>query len=84
MNQFDYSAVLSPVESVLLSLVNTLQPQIENVFSKDGLLASLTGGAWSLLMGLKDFLIGLIVSVYLLSSKEIFVAQTKKNRMRII
>ncbi len=67
------------IESVLLSLVNTLQPQIENVFSKDGLLASLTGGAWSLLMGLKDFLIGLIVSVYLLSSKEIFVAQTKKT-----
>lgn len=66
------------IESLLLSLVNTLQPQIENVFSKDGLLAGLTGGAWSLLMGLKDFLIGLIVSVYLLFSKEMFSAQAKK------
>ena len=67
------------IESLLLSLVNTLQPQIENVFSKDGLLAGLTGGALSLLMGLKDFLIGLIVSVYLLFSKETFSAQVKKT-----
>lgn len=67
------------IESLLLSIVNTLQPQIENIFSKDGLLAGLTGGAWSLLMGLKDFLIGLIVSVYLLFSKEMFSAQVKKT-----
>jgi len=67
------------IESLLLSLVNTLQPQIENIFSKDGLLAGLTGGAWSLLMGLKDFLIGLIVSIYLLFSKETFSAQVKKT-----
>lgn len=67
------------IESLLLSLVNTLQPQIENIFSKDGLIAGLTGGAWSLLMGLKDFFIGLIVSVYLLFSKETFSAQAKKT-----
>lgn len=67
------------IESLLLSLVNTLQPQIENIFSKDGLLAGLTGGALSLLIGLKDFFIGLIVSVYLLFSKETFSAQVKKT-----
>jgi len=67
------------IESLLLSLVNTLQPQIENIFSKDGLLAGLTGGAWSIIMGLKDFLIGLIVSIYLLFSKETFAAQAKKT-----
>lgn len=67
------------IESVLLSIVNTLQPQIENIFSKDGLIAGLTGGALSILMGLKDFLIGLIISVYLLFSKESFSAQSKKT-----
>lgn len=67
------------IESVILSLVNTLQPQIENLFSKGGLIASLTGGAVSLLIGLKDFFIGVIVSVYLLFSKERFGAQVKKT-----
>ncbi|MDE5947141.1 MAG: AI-2E family transporter [Oscillospiraceae bacterium] len=69
----------SNIESVLLSLANTLQPQIENIFSKDGLIASLTGGAWSIIMGLKDFLIGIIVSIYLLFSKEKFAFQSKKT-----
>lgn len=68
----------SNIESVLLSLANTLQPQIENIFSKDGLIAGLTGGAWSIIMGLKDFFIGIIVSVYLLFSKEKFTFQAKK------
>lgn len=69
----------SNIESILLSLVNSLQPRIENLFSKDGLIAGLTGGAWSIIMGLKDFFIGVIVSIYLLFSKETFSAQAKKT-----
>lgn len=67
------------IESLALSMANSLKPQLENLFSKDGMLASLTGSAWSLILGIKDFLIGSIVAIYILFSKETFLAQTKKT-----
>ena len=69
---------MDTIESVALSMANSLQPQLENLFSKGGLLANLTGSALSFISGVKDFLIGAIVSVYLLFSKELFTAQAKK------
>lgn len=67
------------IESLALSMANSLKPQLENLFSKDGMLASLTGSAWSLILGIKDFLIGSIVAIYILFSKETFLAKTKKT-----
>jgi predicted PurR-regulated permease PerM len=62
----------SGITNSLRSLVLTFQPQFEKFLSNLG------GGAFSFLIGVKDFLIGIIVSVYLLFSKEIFIGQIKK------
>ncbi|WP_124098991.1 AI-2E family transporter [Ruminococcus sp. Marseille-P6503] len=45
-----------------------LQPMLENILS----------GAWGFVTLVKNFLLGFIVSVYLLFSKETLIAQTKK------
>lgn len=39
---------------------------------------SLLGGVWTLLVGTWDFILGFIISIYLLSGKEKFCAQLKK------
>lgn len=51
---------------------NTVIPQAQVA------LIALTGGIWSIVIFLKDLLIGMMVSVYLLARKETFAAQTKK------
>lgn len=56
----------------VINYVTSLQPQIKELVS------GLTKGAMSFLIGLKDFVLGFIVSVYLLASKEVFQAQAKK------
>lgn len=45
-----------------------LQPMLENILS----------GAWGVVTLVKNFLLGFIVSIYLLFSKETLIAQTKK------
>ncbi|MFR0880829.1 MAG: AI-2E family transporter [Oscillospiraceae bacterium] len=71
-NEFDN------VQNVILDSVNRLEPMIDKLLAKDGLVANLTGSAWSLILGLKDCLLGIVVSIYLLYSKEIFIAQSTK------
>lgn len=50
------------------SIMEKIQPMLENVVS----------GAWSVVTVLKNFMLGFIVSVYMLCSKEKLLAQTKK------
>lgn len=66
------------IETYLLDAANQFQPKLDSLVSKDGILASVTSSAFSLLLALKDFCLGIIVSVYLLFSKEKFLAQLKK------
>lgn len=54
------------------STIKKIYPGIENI------IISIKDGAWAFLVGIKDFVLGLIVMVYLLSSKERFKAQLKK------
>lgn len=77
IKNFIYSE-MDNIESVMLSMAESLKPKLESFFSKDGFLANLTGSAVSLIVGVKDFMIGLIVSVYLLFNKENFTANIKK------
>ncbi|MDD6279178.1 MAG: AI-2E family transporter [Oscillospiraceae bacterium] len=77
IKDFIYSE-MDDFESVLMSMVDTLKPQLENIFSKDGPLANVTGSAWSFIVGIKNFFIGLVVSVYLLFNKERFCARLKQ------
>lgn len=73
---FDNS--FSNVQDYVLGVAAQYQPKLENILAKDGVLANVTSGAYSFLIGLKDFCLGIIVSVYLLFSKETFIAQMKK------
>ncbi len=69
---------------VLVEQFETFEPKImeyiNGLLPKIGDFAVLLGGgAWGLLIGLKDFLIGFIVAIYILASKEKFLAQMKKG-----
>lgn len=65
--------IMSGYYDRLISWVsNTLIPQAQVA------LIALTGGIWSIVIFLKDLLIGMMVSVYLLAQKESFSAQSKK------
>ena len=55
---------------------STFIPSVQNLISKTG--TSLLGGVIGAFNGIINFIVGLIVSVYLLYSKETFCAQAKK------
>ena len=59
-------------KTYLVNLASQLQPKF------DEFVLNLRDGAFSFLTGLKDFILGFIVSIYLLFSREIFIAQSKK------
>ena len=63
---------LDSVEAAVLSAVNNLIPKVGDWAVK------IKDGAIGLLVGLKDFLIGFIVAVYLLMDKEKFLAEGRK------
>ncbi len=69
---------IDDIESVVMQVINSLKPQFEKLFVKNGILDNLTDSAISLLFGIKDFLIGVIVAAYLMFSKEWFVAHGKR------
>lgn len=68
--------VLATVRDYYNELVNwvynTVIPQAQVA------LIAVTGGIWSVLVFLKDLLIGMMISVYLLACKERFAVQSKK------
>lgn len=66
------------IETMLLGLLDNLELNLGKVFSQDGLLANLTNGLMSVLNAIKNAFLGVIVSIYLLYSKEIFIAQSRK------
>ncbi len=69
---------LEDLQNGLLSILSQLELNIGKVFAKDGLVASITSGFMSFLNGIKNCFLGLIVSIYLLYSKEKFLAQSRK------
>lgn len=60
------------LENLLTDFVTELKPKIS------GWVSGVTDGIKNVLIGLKDFLFGFIVSIYLLFSKELFIGQTRK------
>lgn len=66
------------IQDFIISAVNQYQPKLDSFLAKDGILANLTDSAWSLLNGLKNCVLGIIISIYLLYSKETLIAQCKK------
>lgn len=66
------------IQDIILSYAGKLQPMLEELFSEGGLISALTDSAWSFIMGIKDCILGIFVSIYLLYSKETFIAQAVK------
>lgn len=60
------------IETTVMDTVNQIMPQISDIIKK------ITEGTFTFLLAIKDFLIGVIVSVYFLLDKEHFQAQLKK------
>lgn len=75
----DYPEVVNALESQL----ETIQPKLiefaNNIIPRLGdLSVKLKDGAIDFIIALKDFIIGFIVAIYLLISKETFIAQARK------
>ncbi|MBR6617541.1 MAG: AI-2E family transporter [Oscillospiraceae bacterium] len=66
------------LEVMLLGMLERFELNLDKLFSQDGLLANLTNGLMSVLNAVKNAFLGVIVSIYLLYSKEIFLAQSRK------
>ncbi len=66
------------IQDLILKYANKFEPMLEEMFTEGGLISTVTDGAWSLLTGLKDCILGIFVSIYLLYSKENFLAQATK------
>lgn len=60
------------LKGYVFDFASSLEPQLKLILS------NITTGAYNFLMGFKDFVLGFIVSMYLLASKETFQAQAKK------
>lgn len=72
------NAEFENIQDTVLKAVSQFQPKLDSILAKDGLLANVTDGAMNFLIGLKNCLLGIVVSIYLLFSKETFIAQAKK------
>jgi len=75
----EYPDVVAWINTTMEQLQDTLTDTINNILPKLGEWAvKLRDGAIGLIGGLKDFLIGFIIAVYLLIDKEKFITGTKK------
>lgn len=66
------------IQDFIISTVNQYEPKLDSFLAKDGIIANLTNGAWSFLIGLKNCVLGIIISIYLLFSKDTLLAQCTK------
>ncbi len=75
----DYPNVVSAIETQLDNIYPKLIDYANNIIPKLGDLSlKLKDSAMSVIVAIKDFIIGYIVAIYLLFSKETFVAQARK------
>lgn len=75
----DYPQINQVFEEQFETIQTKLMEFVDNIIPKIGDLAvKLKDSAIDFVIGLKDFIIGFIVAIYMLSSKENFIAQGKK------
>ncbi|MGN0613705.1 MAG: AI-2E family transporter [Porcipelethomonas sp.] len=73
-----FNTEFSNIQEMILKGAQKLEPMLENMFKEGGFVATVTDSAWAFITGLKDFVLGIFVSIYLLYSKETFLAQATK------
>lgn len=73
-----FNTEFNSIQDFIITAMDRFKPKVDVLFARNGLLANLTDSAWSIFNGFKNFILGIIVSVYLLYSKETLIAQMKK------
>lgn len=66
------------IQSKLANFADEFQPKLENLSDGADLLSTITSGAVTVVNAMKNFLLGILVAVYLLYDKEKFQAQTRR------
>ncbi len=78
LEQWIVSEILPNLESVSSTIVWLRDSVLPRLPELSGVVSSVSSAVISMLVLLKDLLIALIVSIYLLARKEVFAAQSKK------
>ncbi len=76
-----YESVMAALEGLqdrLINFATQYEPKVDSIISGANIIGSITSGAYSLVIGVMDFLIGIIAAIYLLYHKERYPAQIKK------
>lgn len=71
-------AALNGLQDKLIGFATQYEPKLDSIISGANVIGSITSGAYSLVSGVVDFLIGIIAAIYLLYNKERYPAQLKK------
>ena len=69
-----------PLGGIMNSLVDNFEKLVQNTIlpGSENIITSVSTGIFGILSGIKNFIIGAIICVYFLNSKEIFAAQSRK------
>ncbi len=73
-----FSFEFTDMHEIILSTADKLEPKLNEMFTNGDIISKVTNGAWAFIIACKDFLLGFIVSVYLLYNKETYLAQISK------
>lgn len=76
-----YQALITTLQGVqdkLIGFVTEFEPKMDSLISGANFLSYITSGAYTFFSGVMNFLLGIIVAIYLLYSKERYLAQVKK------
>lgn len=69
---------LQTVQAKLISFITEFEPKVESLVSSANLIGTITSSAYTFFNSVMNFLLGIIVAIYLLYSKERYLAQIKK------
>ncbi len=73
-------ATKGPLGGIMNSLAKNLENLLQNTIlpGSENIIAGVSSGIFGVLSGIKNFIIGTIICVYFLNSKEVFAAQSRK------
>ncbi len=71
-------SMLGSLQNGLTNLISEFEPKVDSLISGANLIGSITSGAYSILNAVKNFVLGIMVAIYLLYNKERYLAQIKK------
>lgn len=76
-----YDSIISGLQSLqdkLVGFVTEFEPKVDSLISGANFITTLTSSAYAFFNGIMNFLLGIMVAIYLLYNKERYLAQIKK------